>query len=135
MEYREAKNELKNYTKLKKRLERLTDRECELTEKINSAGGQKITGLPSAHSKIHDLSDYVVALEKIRVNKEKAQIEVSKIETRVAVMQDDELGEIIRLRYLKERCWSEVGNKFDRSESWAKNKNKEAIRAYAACQS
>lgn len=135
MEYREAKVELKNYTKLKKRLERLTERECELAEKINSAGGQKITGLPSAQGKINDLSDYVVALEEIRINKQQAQMRISKIETRVAVMQDDELGEIIRLRYLKEQCWSEVGNQFERSESWAKHKNKEAIRAYAACQS
>lgn len=135
MEYREAKNELKNYAKLKKRLERLTDRECELAEKINSAGGQKITGLPSAHGKINDLSDYIVALENIRINKEKAQVKICKIETRVAVMKNDELGEIIKLRYLEERCWSEVGNHFERSESWAKHKNKEAIRAYAACKS
>ncbi len=135
MNYKEARDELKRYAKLKTRLQRLSERENELAEKINSARGQKVTGLPTSQGKKKDLSDYIVAQDEIKARKEETERMIAKIESRAAVMRDDELAEIIRLRYLKERCWSEVGNQFDRSESWAKHKNKEAIRAYAACQS
>lgn len=131
MDYEKARKELKDYPKLKKKSSRLSEQQEELQEKILSAGGQKIYGMPSSQGKISDLSDYMVHLEKISDERALIEKKITDIETRVALIDDLTLSELIEQRYIKEKCWAEVGNEFNRSESWAKNKNKCAIMAYA----
>lgn len=131
LNYEDAKRELKSYPKLVKKSLQLLERAKELQEKIRSADGQKITGLPGCQGKVNDLSDYIVALEIIEKKREQAIKKMAIIENKIALLEDDELSEVLRLRYKNELNWSEVANQFDRSEIWAKKKNKPAIKAYA----
>lgn len=131
MNYEKARKELKNYPRFKKKSARLLEQQEELEAKITSAGGQKISGMPSSQGKISDLSDYMVHLEKISDERTLIEKKITEIETRVALIDDLVLSELIEQRYIKEKCWAEVGNEFNRSESWAKNKNKCAVMVYA----
>ena len=130
MEYREAFRELKSYPKLVLRSRRLLESIEELEQKISSAKTQPINDVPHGSGKNSDLSDYIVAKEEMENRRNSTLKRIAEIETRIYLVDDDELAEILRLRYKEELNWSEVGSKFDKSESWAKNKNKSAVESY-----
>lgn len=131
MEYKEAKRELKSYSRLKKKSLQYLERIKQLDETIQSAGGQKISGMPSAKGKINDLSDYVVQKEMLEQKRAVAIRKVAEIETKIALVDDDVLSEVLRKRYKEEQCWAEIADYFCKSEPWAKKKNKQAIQAYS----
>lgn len=131
MEYKEAKRELKSYARLKKKSLQYLERIKQLDETIKSAGGQKISGMPSAQGKISDLSDYMAQKEALECRRGNTVKKVAEIETKIALVDDDILSEVLRKRYKEEKCWSETADYFCKSEVWAKKKNKPAIQAYA----
>lgn len=131
MTFEEARNELKSYSKLVIRSRRLLEQSLEIEEKIKSAGGQKITGLPSAQGKVNDLSDYVVTLEELRHRREQTIKKIANIELKIGSMENDEYAELLTHRYKREECWSEVGQVVKKSESWARCNNRKAIEEYA----
>ncbi|SES68976.1 hypothetical protein [[Clostridium] polysaccharolyticum] len=130
MEYRDALRELKSYPKLVLRSKRLLENIKELEQKISSAKTQQIDDMPHGSGKNSDLSDYIITKEEIENRRKKTIEHIAEIENKIYLMEDDELSEIVRLRYKDELNWSEVGNQFDKSESWAKSKNKYAVESY-----
>ena len=135
MNCKEARKELKSYAGMKKKSEQYEERIVQLKEKNQSAKSQGISGMPSGQGKTSDLSDYVAQLETLEKRRESVNQRMSQIETKISLVEDADLSEILKQRYVEEKCWSEIANHHRKSESWAKHKNKEAIKAYAACQS
>lgn len=131
MNNEEAKKELKSYAMIKQKREQYDERIKQLKEKIKSASGQKLNGMPSGQGKTSDLSEYIVQLETLENRRESANQRLSQIETKISLVEDAVLSEVLRLRYICEKCWSEIANCYGKSESWAKHRNKPAINQYS----
>lgn len=126
-----TKRQLQKYPKNQKKVLELKEKLKQTEEQIESAGGQRITGMPGIKGKITDLSDYIVLQETLRKKIEARQKENVQMDVVLTDIDNDVYAELIKYRYQQELCWAEVADIMGYSESYVKHMDRKALQAFA----
>lgn len=130
MTYKEALEELQGYADLERDSETLLEDIKELESKNQNPKSQVIDDMPRGSSKNADLSSYLVTKEKLEERRKEKLRKMESIDSKIYLVSDTMLSNILRMRYIKYATWEEIGEVYNRSRSWALGKNPDAVKAY-----
>lgn len=116
-ESREKKKYLRRLTNAEHKRMNLKERIKEVEEEYQNAKAQNMSGFISGSGTKHDLSDYIVKLEKLNQDYFKWNLKAEEIKDVISMLESGVEEKVLLLRYKDELNWGEIASELHRSVS------------------